>query len=520
MTSSQIFRLRCLLLVFASYSTVIILLYSYYPPNPDQAIYDQMGEVIARGGVIYRDCADMNFPGEPLIHALALKVFGDPLRSYRLLDGVLLIAFTAIVALELAARGRPGTGTAFLFVYPLMYITSGTWFAGQRDILAAHAGLLAGLCLVRTEPAGRVRPLVAGLLLFAAVLIKPTYLLFAPGLLLVDLVANRGWKGGLARVASRHAAAWVTLIAAVLLFAALARHARVLDDWYDFTIRFNTQVYAKDSPVRSFLYTAYVLFIRGWHWYTLYAILGFVLLARGGDRALLWTLAATFAITLVSVVAQRKGFGYHFGGCLTVLGILAAETLAHAVCWVSTRGMRWTLRLAGLALIAVAAAGFISKMNTSYKHQIRWHLGLIDFEEFCDLQHLRGPVEVARYLQSHTAPQDTVWTYDHSVLPNNLAGRRLPFRFTCFYLVKAACPPFEKAGDWLAEVRAALDDHPPRYIVLRRAERPPPGEAPSYSVFSPNDMSAPAQLVRRTLARSYRLEHTIHDYDLFVLTSD
>lgn len=254
MTSSQIFRLRCLLLVFASYSTVIILLYSYYPPNPDQAIYDQMGEVIARGGVIYRDCADMNFPGEPLIHALALKVFGDPLRSYRLLDGVLLIAFTAIVALELAARGRPGTGTAFLFVYPLMYITSGTWFAGQRDILAAHAGLLAGLCLVRTEPAGRVRPLVAGLLLFAAVLIKPTYLLFAPGLLLVDLVANRGWKGGLARVASRHAAAWVTLIAAVLLFAALARHARVLDDWYDFTIRFNTQVYAKDSPALIFIY--------------------------------------------------------------------------------------------------------------------------------------------------------------------------------------------------------------------------------------------------------------------------
>ena len=47
--------------------------------------------VIARGGLVYRDCVDQNFPGAPLLHALSQLLFGDRLWSFRLLDALLML---------------------------------------------------------------------------------------------------------------------------------------------------------------------------------------------------------------------------------------------------------------------------------------------------------------------------------------------------------------------------------------------------------------------------------------------
>jgi hypothetical protein len=336
---------------------------------------------------------------------------------------------------------------------------------------------------------------------------------------MVDLAARRSTGRALRCIALDHFLTGLTLAVATGLLAAVAWRAGVLDDWYELAIRFNSQVYSPESDqgVRL-LGRGVALFGQCWHWYTAFALLGAVLWARSGDRPLLLLLATCLVITFGSVVVQGKGFEYHYGGCLIVLGALVAHTLACAGRWMTAC---WPapilLRVAGAGLLAVAVLGMASKFRGSFGDQVRWHLGWLDDAAYYEQYDAEGSIEVARYLLQHTGPADAVWTYDPYLLANNLAGRRMPLRFTCYYFVQAARPPLAEADRWLVEIESALRDSPPRYIVLRRSTRPQRDGRPDYRTLHADDDSQPARMVRGILARRYHLARSIHQYDLYEL---
>lgn len=508
------------LLAWGAFAAGVAFLYVNLPPNPDQALYDQMGAVIAGGGVVYRDCADHNFPGAPLLHAAAYALCRDPLRSFRRLDAALLFLFTAAFGRAVGASRGWATGAVFLFLYPVMYATSGVWVAGQRDILAAHLGLLAGVCLLRRGAGGSWGwPAGAGLMLAAASLLKPTSLLYAPALLAADLATRRPPR----RVALDHAAAWAAAAAALGLVAAAAGWAGVLGEWYDVAVRFNAQVYSRRTPAAwDLLRSGATVFVHEWHWYAALAALGAVPWARSGGRALLGLLAAGAAVTLVSVAAQRKGFGYHYGGCLPVLAALASDALARAGGWLAAPGVPWPRRAAAAAVIGVAAAGSASKARKEFGDQVFWHLGRTDAMTYYDRFDMRTIAETAGYVRDRSRPGETVWVYSYDPLINTLAGRRSPVRFTNVGLVTGARPPFARADRWLAEVRSALRDHPPRFIVLRRAHRPwgPVAGRPDYTALPADDDSPPARLVRGVLDDRYRPVRSFGSYDVYERRDD
>src|SRR4051812_1758551 len=65
-----------------------------------------------------------------------------------------------------------------------------------------------------------------------------------------------------------------------------------------------------------------------WRWYAVAAVAGGIAWWRSGDRPALLITLAILGVTFLSALVQAKGFGYHFGGFLPVLGLLAAAALA------------------------------------------------------------------------------------------------------------------------------------------------------------------------------------------------
>jgi hypothetical protein len=173
----------------------------------------------------------------------------------------------------------------------------------------------------------------------------------------------------------------------------------------------------------------------------------------------------------------------------------------------------WRLRAAGAAVVGLAAVGTSVKLSNEFRDQVRWHLGRIDDAAYYGRFGVWGLLQTADFLRRNTGPAETVWVYSYDPLIANLAGRALPFRFTNPYLFTKAGPPFDGADRWLAEVRGALRDRPPRYIVLRRlAARP--GRV-DYTFLRADDDSPPARLVRGELDRHYRLARTFRAFDVF-----
>ncbi len=175
------------------YTALLGVLYSRLPPNPDQQIFDYIGWVGLNGSRFYIDVVEQNLPGEMLLHELSTWLFGNQIWAYRVLDYALmvLVGCGALFALCRLA-GRPRESYLVVPLYQAMYVSSGAWFAGQRDIGAAHFLLAVGAALIWRERGGRASWLVAiGLGIVGAVLIRPNYLVYTLPLVAHDLITAR-----------------------------------------------------------------------------------------------------------------------------------------------------------------------------------------------------------------------------------------------------------------------------------------------------------------------------------------
>ncbi len=498
-----------LLTLWAAWFAALGALYLTLPVSPDQALFDYIAWSHLQGDLYYGGAVEQNFPGKMILHELGIRLFGVEFWSFRAIDALLLGLSTLAGAGFLKRVGFRTAPWAFLFLYPVIYVTSGYWTAGQRDIVAM--GLLLGaLCLMGPPPARRagIASLAAGALVALAVLIRPTYLSALAGLLIFEWVRFSG-EPARVRTARLGQSLALCLGFAAVIGAVIWYGARlgVLDDFYQQAILFNLEAYQVPQPRSRLIPPMLFVLHNAWHWIVALGLLGGVIwgVRRGLDRGLLLILGLIAAV-LLSYFAQNKGFGYHLGGLLPLLALLIAVAMDGLNRW-RHEASRPSLRALGTGLllltVALASLGSAKKL-WSYRDNMA---GL----PFAPVQHdPRQPawadiVETVQIIQDNSPPEAFVLQWGRVFVVPYLAQRRSSLRF--FQLAGLdglAATGFSGYAAWQQEIAEGLQTKPPAFALIDTREVPLPLNAQADGIDG---------LLSRTLA-GYRIRQRTPHYIL------
>ncbi len=468
--------------LWAMWFAALAALYLTVPVSPDQALFDYIAWSHLQGDLYYAGAVEQNFPGKMILHELGIRLFGVRFWSFRAIDA-LLLGLTALAGAGFLKRaGFRVAPWVFLFLYPAVYVTSGYWTAGQRDIVAMGV-LLGALCLMGPPPARRagIAGLAAGALVAAAVLIRPTYLSALAGLLIFEGLRLPG-EPARDRTARLGQSLALCLGFAAVIGAAAGYGASlgVLDDFYQQAILFNFQAYQVPQP-RSRLVTPMLSVLGGsWHWIAALGLLGGAVwgLRRGWDRGLLLVLGLIAAV-LLSYFAQNKGFGYHLGGLLPLMALLIAVAVDGLAGWRRDAPRPAPRVLAtGLLLCTVALAGLGgAKKLWSYRD----NMAALLHGPFVPVRHdPRQPawadiVDTLRILRQDSPPQAFVLQWGRVFVVPYLAERRSSLRF--FQLAGLdglAGSGFSGYAAWQEEIAQGLQARPPAFALIDTREVPLP----------------------------------------------
>ncbi len=417
----------------------------------------------------------------------------------------------------------PGAAIVVVPLYQLVYVTSGTWMSGQRDVVASHVLLLVIVAvLARLRGGSGFWAAAAGAALFVAVMTRPTYLLMAPFAALASWWGRQRRGDRWALVASDVGLAAAGFLGAAAIALTIAWPSGALAGWFEMAVRFNLEVYgAGPTPLLSAL-TSYVTYVvNSWHWYAAFAAAGAVLLWRHDRTESLSLLIALAATCVGSALVQGKGFAYHLGGVLPVLAFLMAVAIAAGLeAWRQhPRSLRHVA--VGLLLVGIVSVGMARKTQGAFETQIEFLLGarteaelLAAYESGAEGASMADVVAAARYLDATTPASATVLTWDRPVAINFLAKRRCPTRFINTHMLEEAHPPFSLTEAWTLEIEAVWETVPPMVIVI---PRPPHDELGTQTFPKPNP-SAAVQTIATALDERYEFDRAFGSLELHRLT--
>lgn len=481
------------------------LIYLKLEPSPDQAQFDYMGWMATQGYPFYAGSFDMNWPGGMILHLTAVRLFGPVAWSWHMLDFLILQLSTLAAALFLRRAGFRLAPRIVLALYPALYVTSSGWMAGQRDVVAM--GILVMACAAMLAPARREASALclAGALVAFAVLVRPTYLSVMVGLLALELAPRSWirWPRRLGRI-SRVTALLAGFAAVGLATLFWATATGILDDWYQQSVLFTSQVYFGDPPM-DMVGNALTILLRWWHWITLCSLIGLGLwLLR--DRRLGYPLMLVLglaAAVAVSYIAQHKGFGYHLAGLLTLLTMLtsvAFDQLTERTLSGQTPSRRRLLAALTLALVALAMLGTASKLY-SHRHLLADVLanGLTPVAGTYDIP-AADQSRIIDILRRETGPEDRLVLYGPAYQVPYLAQRLPAYRYIT-PAIELITPDFPLYGAWMAEIRDGLALHRPKFILMIGVSLAQDGTVVAASADAPPLLS---ELVR-FMGRDYKV---------------
>jgi hypothetical protein len=447
----------------AAYAAVTLIagaIYIRVVPSPDQSIFDYLAWLNIHGVPYYKGSFDMTWPGQLVFHELFVRIFG--VHAWTARAGDLLLLQPAVLAIFLFLRraGFPRAAIAAALVYPIIYATSGPWMAGHRDITGAHFLIAGSVFAFPSEKQYRWRPLIAGLLAGYAVMIRPTYLAFAPILFLRALPAWRGKQGGLPAFVSQALLFATGLTIPPLGFALYGLETGTLYDWYIDAIRFVFDVYPVALGMGRLFGMAATFLISTLWWLVLTGCAGGLLwFLFGGRREGLWLAVGMIATFLLSYFVQNKGFGYHLAGLVPVLVMLTTAGVEAS--------LRTPLKSAAIrngfgalvALLFLVGTG----LRLAHARPTAPDWGRQEQERSLKLD---DTLALVRIIRSESRPSDTLlqWGWEYQV--SFLAERRSATRFVntpASRLIRQGQPIF---GEWLTEFDHELSQSPPKFILV------------------------------------------------------
>jgi hypothetical protein len=483
------------------------------PLGRDQGIFQYVGWALRSGQIDYRDVRDVNGPLTHLVHVVFLALGGADDHRFRVLDLAVTGASFAFVGACLAGlgsrrapdlAGRVAWALAGWVVLSGQYLLYGYWDLAQREsffdwfMLPSVALQLAAQGVPPKD--GRGRPdrarrqarilAIAGALSLLPWFGKPTFALFTLAQLVAIAIDDE------LLLPRRRAFASFALGAAASTAVALALLAR-----YGDALAF-VRIQLGDVPaLYRFLWprAAAEIFSNPWcATQAIFALGGAIVLlslvALGEMPRAFVALALVPVCALASVVAQAKGFPYHFH---PVTAGVHMQWLALAA-WLAertrvARRSRAILRLAPIAVGLVVAFRVATALEDSPHVRATWLLwsGGTPEDRVTREYLARFPEtdffpyemrQAAAYVRQHTKADDRVQLYGMDPYLLFLAGRlsATPYIYAYDLDVDAALaggtggvPDDEQAGrirairaSHEADLLARLRDHPPAAFVF------------------------------------------------------
>lgn len=464
-------------LLFAAGAALLLPLLSY-PFGRDQGAFACVADIIAQGGVPYRDAWEMKPPGIFYLFRASFALFGRSMLAPRLLD----LLWTLATAAAIWALGRrllstwAGAAGAFLFLARYMAGQS-YWNTTQCEGFASLPLTLAAIALVAAERRRSFRLACGcGALIAAAVLLKFTLGMF----LALPLVAMLTAQGEAARQRLARAAGYLLAFVIPLgAAAALLRHAGALDAMFEIVFVWNARYAALKSPTDDFAREIGRFLIGGpqplLFPIALLALMGAAdlgLRSKGGRARLL---LPAWALSMIAPVwIQGKYYTYHWLPVLPPLALLAGQGMR--AIWLSLR--RAAPPRAAAALYCVLVVSLCAAVGSAYwgsvKYPVRYALGKIPPDVFVrgferrglGAFSLRADQEVAGFIRDHTPPDAPIFVWGFEPLIYHLADRRPASRFIYTVPLVTAWSPQE----WRRELTRDLEDESPRYIIVAQGD--------------------------------------------------
>jgi|GEM_PF-2559918 len=309
-----------------------------YPFCSDLSIYQWMAlQLVHHGALPYVGSWDDNFPGILLFHSLSILLFGNSELGFRAVEAGFQVV-TAVILYQLLSHWlKPRTAFFAVLFYGLGATSWGVYYLGQRDVFAA--GLLIWSLAAWRAYRTQVRWLVLSGLLFGwCILIRPTYLLPALTVLILD------WQ----RLRTRAILFFLTASSLPVVFSTIPYFfTGTFDQYYDSTILYNLSVYQSfHNPTRelgSRLADAFRL-----DGFAVLALLPAWLIPRvplpGGEPRWRKQEKAIYIVLLLEVlllfIAQRKYLSYQLAPFLALLSPLAAAGLERGLAIVRSQTLR------------------------------------------------------------------------------------------------------------------------------------------------------------------------------------
>jgi hypothetical protein len=463
---------------------VIGVLYLTVPVAPDHALFDYIAWSRLRGDVYYADVAEQNWPGAMFLHELGIRLFGVHFWTFRLMDFLTLQGVTMVGAWFLYRAGFRIAPWIFLVVYPILYVTTGIWMAGQRDIVAA--GFLvaaAAITMAAWTPTGDVDLrgswlssswyLLAGALVAFAVLTRPTYLTYLVGLTALEWLRfsdERGRRNASLRCTTSLLLGFALPVVALIL---IGLWTNSLDDFYEQTILFNLEAYPVEESRLRLVGPIVDTVFGAWHWISTLAFGGLILWIRAAGLLRAQVLiVGLIATVLISYVFQNKGFGYHLGGILPALCLLVGVLVDQLATW-RQLAIGISRRILGIALAAaltLVSVGTISKAGSLTPHARMLAEGR--FEPYYSGQDRPSWADISTVVQTIRAdsgPDEYILQWGRLFEVGFLAQRPSTLRFVSTPALGLLSSEFSGTERWLAEVRHDLEAKRPAFVVIERA---------------------------------------------------
>lgn len=515
--------------------TALGLVSMHVPFGRDQGVAAYVAEVMARGGVIYKDVYHFNLPGIFFVYRASMFTgLGWPESV-----NVTQVLFTALTCLCLYFAGTRFASPLTAAFGSVLYgafatvIYTNYWDIAQKESLAClplGLALLFFLALAGPGEGGDrasfrrlcFQAVMAGLFSGLAAQFKPT---------LGIVLACSLYAAWLFRGRKLRALAVVALSAAgfVLAFIPTAVYLvghDALDPMLNTMVRFGGSyagrryqdlVLVLTSPFKSIIRWAYQ-----WSFLVVLAAIAAARLWRL-DRGV--RMAFLFgALLLFQVILQMKFFSYHWIPLLVPGSLLAARGAGLLLQDIGRAESAVPLsRRRQYALSAVLFALLLGNLwpdARRYRRELLYDRGRIDDVNFLAPYGPwgRGDIcplamkEAANYIDKHTTPPDPILVVGHEMGLYVLAGRFAPTRFAYDQpLVSEAKYLMGKLSRQALrhEFIKEIDARPPLYILVIRNDQTSIEPEDSYT-----QMQAFPELKQR-IDREYALQTIIEDYMIY-----
>ena len=458
-------------------------------PTLDGAVFALIGDVVAHGGMPYRDAWDHKPPGVYLVNALAGMALPDVGAWPRAWFVSWLSTVGALVGLSVlltrSGQRPPGIVAATLVALPLLAAHHFVLGGGQTESVGLVFAV-AGIGLVVSSD--RLRwMVVGGALIGAAVLISVQ---FAPAMVGAVVVAGLARPGRLRRVVG------VVIGSAVVPLLALAWVAGsgALPDMLEQVVAYNRFYLANNQRYRG----AGLVWAGGDALFLLplvvAALARVAALPRGSATRLEIASVAWLTAGIAFVLVQGLFFDHYLTALASPLIVLAAPSLGVALA--AARSARSP---------ALATAGLIALLATPAV------IGLALTEG--KSTPATTVATVAERVRELTGPDDPIFVWGNDAALYLAADRPLGSRFVYMFPLTAAG---YATPALVAEIAAAWDTRPPRMIIDATRN---PGRVGGYPLTMSEDASQPDAVLdplRAYVLDHYRILTSVDGWDLYV----